>query len=92
MLPVSRNLCRLASPLILSGGGISNYTALFSPIGASRLALKGHRISLKNQCNEIHSTPFGRAKRDYYEVLGLKKGASAKDIKKAYYQVCHAGR
>jgi len=26
-------------------------------------------------------------KRDYYDVLGVKKGATAKDIKKAYYQM-----
>lgn len=28
------------------------------------------------------------AQRDYYEVLGLQKGASIKDIKAAYYAVC----
>lgn len=27
------------------------------------------------------------SKRDYYEVLGLKKGAPAKEIKKAYYDL-----
>jgi len=27
------------------------------------------------------------AKRDYYEVLGVQKGAEAKDIKKAYRKV-----
>lgn len=27
-------------------------------------------------------------KRDYYEVLGIPKSSSLKDIKKAYYQVC----
>ena len=27
-------------------------------------------------------------KKDYYDVLGVKKGATQKDIKNAYYKVC----
>ena len=27
-------------------------------------------------------------KHDYYSLLGIKKGASSSDIKKAYYKVC----
>ncbi|VDM98693.1 unnamed protein product [Thelazia callipaeda] len=39
-----------------------------------------------NQKSAFHSSNV-RSKRDYYEILGLKKGASAKDIKKAYYKL-----
>lgn len=38
----------------------------------------------------IQSAPSS-AKRDPYEVLGVKKNATASEIKKAYYAVsCHA--
>ena len=37
-------------------------------------------------CRSFHVSGANN-KRDYYDVLGVKKNATQKDIKKAYYQV-----
>lgn len=36
---------------------------------------------------KFHSSNSVYAKRDYYEVLGLTRNCSSKDVKKAYYQL-----
>ena len=36
---------------------------------------------------KFHSTGSCLAKKDYYDVLGIPRNSTAKDVKKAYYQM-----
>ncbi|VDN36583.1 unnamed protein product [Gongylonema pulchrum] len=82
MLPARRGLFRLATQLLTYQGPHWQCTAPLTVILTSTY----RQQSILLQASRIHSSS-SRYKRDYYEILGLKKGASAKDIKKAYYKL-----
>lgn len=57
-------------------------------LDTSELFNNNNKNIIQNQKREFHATvPSRESKRDLYEVLGIKKGASAKEIKAAYYKL-----
>lgn len=36
----------------------------------------------------FHTSAAARSKQDFYQILGVPRTATQKEIKKAYYQVC----
>lgn len=46
-----------------------------------------HQRSIKSNSSRSFHVSSNLAKRDYYEVLGIPKGSSQADVKKAYYKV-----
>lgn len=94
-LPIS-SLTNLASNPWLSN------EQLLRPSKTARLSLIAGKLSSSkmrscllifllgviNSSSRSFQTSSRRDKRDYYEVLGIPKSATARDVKKAYYSVC----
>ncbi|KAJ3033068.1 hypothetical protein HK097_004978, partial [Rhizophlyctis rosea] len=79
---------KLLSRSICSAANNNNTRSLHPSCIANSTAARTTPVIFHCQKSLFHSTrPTNASKRDAYEVLGVKKGASASEIKKTYYQL-----
>ncbi|KAK9509065.1 hypothetical protein O3M35_006464 [Rhynocoris fuscipes] len=66
------------------------FSSLLLPLQVQRLTQCSKVLPLASSvvsARKFHTSNSLFARRDYYEVLGLTRNCSAKDVKKAYYQL-----
>lgn len=69
--------------------GINSSTLQFGTLSLRFTGpLCSHFPSSSSNCSrKLHTSSSQLQRRDYYKILGVSKNSSAKDVKKAYYQV-----